>query len=144
MIRVEFHILSSTGDDARMRHACQLIEQSYQLKKTVYLRVESSHATKTIDELLWTFRDHAFIPHEIMTAHSPSHPRIMVLIGEGDQPPAEFGSTVINLGHDIPTHQDGITRLIEIVGADPVQKQQARERYKFYRDQGFQLETVNH
>ena len=144
MPKVEFHILSSTGDEARRRHACQLIDQACQQNRPVFVRVESEADAQKLDESLWTFRDQAFIPHEVMTPQSPSRPRIMALIGLNESVPASFQSLLINLSNDIPVQIDDVAQAIEVVDADPDHKRQARERYKAYRDRGFTLETINH
>jgi DNA polymerase-3 subunit chi len=143
MPQVEFHILSATGDDARLRHACQQVDKAYQQQQGVFVRVESDAAAQRMDELLWTFRDQAFIPHELISAQSPSHPRIMALIGVNERPPAAFQSLLINLSNDLPAQLDDVMRVIEVVDADLMHKQQARERYKQYRDKGWQLEMIN-
>jgi DNA polymerase-3 subunit chi len=143
MARVDFHILSHAGNEPRARHACQLIEQLYQQKKPVFVRVENELAAKTMDDLLWSFRDQAFIPHELCTAGSPpSDPLINVLIGI-DKPLGTFQSTLINLSDSMPAQMEGVSHLIEVIDAEPVHKQAARERYKLYRDAGHQLETIN-
>lgn len=144
MPKVEFHILSGTGDEARRRHACQLVDQACQQNKPVFIRVASEADAQKLDESLWIFRDQAFIPHEVITPQSPPHPRIMALIGMNEAVPAGFQSLLINLGNDIPTQIEDVAQAIEVVDADPDHKRQARERYKAYRDRGFTLETINH
>ncbi|MES1195932.1 MAG: DNA polymerase III subunit chi [Steroidobacter sp.] len=142
MPAVEFHILSDAGDVARMRHACQLVEQSYARGERSYVCASDAGESQRMDEMLWTFRDQAFIPHEIASTSSPSHPRIMALIGT-ETMPASFASTLINISNSVPDGLESVTQLIEVVDADPQHKQQARERYKQYRDRGYTLETKN-
>lgn len=142
MIKVEFHILSEAGDVVRMRHACQLVDSLYAKNERCYMRATDSSGAQRLDDMLWTFRDQAFIPHEIVTPTSPSHPRIMALIGF-ETMPVSFASTLINIGDSVPDSLDTISQLLEVVDADPQHKQQARERYKQYRDRGYQLETKN-
>lgn len=143
MARIEFHILSTSGDDAQLRHACQVVEQLHQQQKSVFVYVDSDVTAQKLDELLWSFRDQAFIPHEVCSTQSPTHPRISVLIGTGNAPTA-FKATLINLTDTVPPQPENTAQIIEIVDASPTHKQLARERYKQYRDQGHQLETINH
>ena len=143
MARIEFHILSHAGNEARTRLACQLIEQLYQQQKSVFVQVDSESAALHLDDLLWTFKDQAFIPHEVCTPDSPSIPLIKVLIGT-DRSPTHVQPTLINLTERMPAQMEGVTQLIEIVDAEPAHKQAARERYKQYRELGHQLETINH
>jgi len=141
MPSVEFHILSESGDGARMRHACQLVDAAYSEGKRVAVQVSDNNDAQKLDEMLWTFRDQAFIPHEIATPASPSHPRIMAVIGTAI--PSTFSTHCINIGSSIPDGLESLERVIEVVDADTLRKQQARERYKQYRDRGCQLETKN-
>lgn len=143
MARIEFHILSTSGDDAKLRHTCQVVEQLYQQQKPVFVYVESDATAQKLDEVLWSFRDQAFIPHEVCTTQSPTHSRISVLIGTGNAPTA-YKAILINLTDTAPPQPENTAQIIEIVDASPTHKQLARERYKQYRDQGHQLETINH
>jgi DNA polymerase IIIc chi subunit len=43
----------------------------------------------------------------------------------------------------MPETLGNFTRICEVVDADAQHKQLARERYRLYRDQGCQLQTVN-
>jgi DNA polymerase-3 subunit chi len=143
MPQVEFHILSELGDDARLRHACRLVEQAYDDGQRVLVCVAAEADAHRLDEMLWTFRDQAFIPHEIVAANSASHPRIMALITADAAAPTEFHAQLISLRNELPAALADFQRIIEIVDADPQRKQQARERYKHYREQGCSLETKN-
>lgn len=138
---VHFHILSAAGEDARLRHACTLVEQAQQQNQPVFVR-GSDADLRRLDELLWSFHDHAFIPHETMSATAPSHPRIVALLGNDEALPAGF-NTLINLDNTLPAQLDAAKLIHEVVGADPALKQPARDRYKQYRDKGCQLETSN-
>jgi DNA polymerase-3 subunit chi len=143
MPQVEFHILSEAGDVPRLRYACQLIEQARAQGQRSYVYAADDEQAKRMDEVLWTFRDQAFIPHELLSANSPSHPRIMVVIGTTLAAPAEFQSLLINLSDTMPEALSTFARICEVVDADPQHKQLARERYKLYRDQACQLEMKN-
>jgi len=141
MPTVVFHILSEAGDAARLRHACQLVDAAYKDGKRAAIQVSDSSEAQKFDDMLWTFRDQAFIPHEIATPSSPSHARIVALIGTTT--PRSFSKQLINLATSIPDDLESIDYVIEVVDGDAQRKQLARERYKHYRDRGWQLETKN-
>lgn len=141
MPQVEFHVLSATGDDARARHVCTLVNDAYEQAQRVFIYTTSEADAHRIDDALWTFRDQAFIPHEIAAA--PSHPRIAALIGINSAAPAEFATLLINLSTDVPPGYEVSTRIVEIVDGDPQRKQAGRERYKHYRERGCTLDTKN-
>lgn len=141
MPAVEFHILSEAGDVARLRHACQLVDAAYKDGKRVAIQVGDGGEAQKLDDMLWTFHDQAFIPHEIATPSSPSNARIMALIGTTT--PRTFSKQLINLGTSIPDDLESIEHVIEVVDGDAQRKQLARDRYKQYRERGWQLETKN-
>lgn len=139
---VTFHIMSQAGDDVRYRYACQLAEQAYDQNAKCFIRTSSAAEAQRVDELLWTFSDRAFIPHEVANENSPSDPRIAVLIGTTAAPQA-YRALLINLGADASTEIEQYDRIAEVVDADAERKRLARERYKQYREQGCVLETKN-
>ena len=75
MARVDFYVLSQSGEQARQLFACRLAEKAYRLDNSVYILAHDQAAAEKIDELLWTFRDGSFVPHHLAspgTADLPS------------------------------------------------------------------------
>jgi DNA polymerase III subunit chi len=108
----------------------------------MFLRTSSPAESKAIDDLLWTFSDRAFLPHEVVDTASSPHPKVAALIGH-EAAPAGYRGLLINIASDIPADADAFERIAEVVAADPDRKQQARARFKLYRDRGWTLETHN-
>ena len=142
MSRVDFYILSEEGPDARLRYACRLAERAVEQGCHVYIRTAASSVTQRVDDMLWTFNDRSFLPHEVFTGQPASHARVMVMLGT-DAGPASHRQLLINLTDAMPADLDGYERLAEIVDADPERKRGARERYKQYREHGCTLESHN-
>jgi DNA polymerase-3 subunit chi len=140
--RVDFYILSETAPDSNRREACRLSEQAYELGRRTFIRVASDADAQRIDELLWSFSDRAFIPHEIIVNGSPSHSRIAVLIGRDDVL-ADYGQLLINLCDDLPPQFERCEQIAEIVPNDADRKRLARERFRQYRERGCALESHN-
>ena len=89
-----------------------------------------------MDDLLWTFNDISFLPHAIT---EPGHtPAERVIIGWHDRPPGN-DEILVNLTAEIPAAAEKFARIVEIVTGDNRQKDQARKRFKGYREQGFEL-----
>lgn len=143
MSRVDFYVLADQAPDARLRYACHLAEQAVQEGRRVYLQTSGQGETQRLDDLLWTFNDRSFLPHEIHTAGSaPKHERVMILLGEASAPPSHR-ALLVNLTADLPAELPAYERIAEIVDADPGRKQRARERYRLYRERGCALESHN-
>ncbi len=137
MARVDFYILNQAGQHSRQTFACRLAEKAYRLEKTVHIQTRNRADAERLDELLWTFRDGSFVPHE--TDPAQSFPRA-VTIGHDWEPEGECG-VLINLDSEVPLFFSRFERVAEILDQDPQTRQQGRERYRFYRDRGYDLNT---
>src|SRR3546814_14519636 len=63
-----------------------------------------------------------------------------VLIGAVEPPETHHG-VMLNLGLEVPDWFSRFERVLEIVAADAEGRAKSRERYKFYRDRGYELAT---
>ena len=139
MSRVDFYILSQEGPDARLRYACRLAERAVEQGCHVYIH---GLEVQKLDDMLWTFSDGSFLPHEVYQGAAASHPRVMVMVG-AEPGPASHRDLLINLMDTMPPEIEPYVRIAEIIDADPERKRTARERYKQYRERGCTLESHN-
>mgnify|MGYP001816639435 CR=1 FL=1 len=137
MARVDFYVLGQPGRDARLRFACRLAEKAWRLENTVHIVASDDAAAREVDELLWTFRDGSFVPHERLGHGEPESP---VTIGtpDVDQPGRDL---LINLSDDLPRAIDAFPRIAELVTSDDETRSAGRRRFTEYRNQGHELET---
>ena len=141
MARVDFYVLSQTGEQARQLFACRLAEKAYRLDNSVYILARDQASAEKIDDLLWTFRDGSFVPHQLAKPGSTELPS-PVCIGY-DPAAAESRDLLISLVDDIPPCADAFPRIAELVTSDAESKQFSRRRFATYRDQGHELDTHN-
>lgn len=141
MARIDFYLLSQAGHKSRQAFACRLAEKAYRLENTVHIHAGSREDAQRMDELLWTFRDGSFVPHNVVSATDEGRPS-PVTIGSGDEP-IEPRDLLINLGDEIPAFAKAFPRIAELVTSDEDCKQLSRKRFTEYRDQGHTLETHN-
>ena len=114
MSRVDFYVLAGTGEPSRHRFACRLAEKAYRLNNTVHIHTASQQQAELLDELLWTFRDGSFVPHELLG-----------VAGRHTNAPVTIGFDEAGIG-----------------GQDLLQsRQQSRKRFVRYRELGAELET---
>ncbi|HKE94249.1 MAG TPA: DNA polymerase III subunit chi [Povalibacter sp.] len=142
MPRVDFYVLSQEGPDARLRVACRLAEKAYDQGSRVYVQTTTLAEAQRLDELLWTFNDRSFLPHEVSQGASSSHPRVVILLGESPAPPSHR-QLLINLTPLLPAEVESYERIAEIVDVDPENRRLSRERFKAYRERGCELDTHN-
>jgi len=138
--RIDFYISQTQQAKERLKLACKITEKAYKLGHSVYIHTASSDQADLLDDLLWTFRDGSFIPHQSVTENSTKP--APVLIGH-DKDHQQEADVLINLADEIPACFSQFERVAEVVNEEPESRAQARERYKFYRDRGYELQTHN-
>ncbi|MDQ7090044.1 MAG: DNA polymerase III subunit chi [Methylococcales bacterium] len=139
MPRLSFYILSSDEERQRSFFCCKLIEKAYREGYLCYLLTDSDNQSRMLDNLLWTFRPMSFIPHALYSGQLPTSDD-SVLIGSLP-PPDKWKKVVINFSAQPLPQLDGVERLLEIVDNHPQRKQVARNRYRYYRQQGLSIQT---
>jgi DNA polymerase-3 subunit chi len=138
MARIDFYVLEHADALARLRLACRLAEKAWSQSQRVLLLASDEADARALDEMLWTFRDRSFVPHEIF---SPDRvPRAAVLISDRAQVPCE-ADVLINLCAQVPDGFERFARVVEPVDGDPARRQAGRERYRLYRDRGLAPES---
>ena len=139
MARIDFYVVAGSGETVRQRFACRLAEKAYRLKNSVHIEVADSRSAQIMDEMLWTFRDGSFVPHDVLQPGA-SEAVAPVTIGthSSDQPKPDL---VINLTNEIPRGKDSFARIAEIVTSDEDSKIRSRQHFAAYREEGHSLET---
>lgn len=144
MTRVDFYILPDADPAQRPLLACRLAEKAYGQGLKVYVHTATEGEALHLDELLWTFRDGSFLPHAIAkgttdpaSAESESVP---VLVGH-DHEPSTHMDVLINLDMEVPRFFGRFERVAELVDQRPEQLARSRERYRFYRERGYELNS---
>jgi DNA polymerase-3 subunit chi len=136
MTQVDFYILNETGARSRQLFACRLAEKAFSLGHRVFVHAPGEAAARELDDLMWTFHDRSFLPH-CLTGSAEDAP---VHIGAGAAPADGF-HLLINLGAEVPAFAGRFERVAEVVDGDETRKVQGRERFRFYKDRGYPLET---
>jgi DNA polymerase III subunit chi len=138
--KVDFYVLKSTVEKQRWSIACRLTEKAYLRDMRVVILNESAADAQAFDDLLWTFSDRSFVPHQYCRdAHSadadtPVHLTVnLEAVGTAD--------LLINLSTQLPVGLERFTRIAEIIDADPGRRRLGRERFKSYREHKLPLQT---
>jgi DNA polymerase III subunit chi len=125
-----------TGSEDKLRTACQLSHKAMQNGVRTVISTPDAATHDKLDKLLWHYPATAFIPH-----------------CRSDMEEAETMAVVLNSGSEKFPHHDLLIslhdecvpffsrfeRVIEIVGDDTEESRKGRERYKFYKDRGYEM-----
>lgn len=135
MNQVDFYILPTDSLSARLDFACKLCEKAWRLGHRIYLHCQDEEQRMALDERLWAFKGEAFVPHDLPEANNEGN----VLLGIGTDAHGH-SDLLINLGAEVPAFVGQFQRVAEIVVEASQIRQAARERFRFYREQGYALQ----
>ena len=142
MTQVDFYISDSDSNDARLRLACKIVDKAFELDHHVFVHASTDDEARQLDELLWTFSQGSFIPHRVVREPLTEAPREPVLIGMAEPPAAGRWDVLVNLAPQVPEFFSRYARVAEVVDANAERRELSRERYRFYRDRGYKLNTL--
>ena len=129
MTRVDFYVLKDVDREARFRFACTLTAKALESGNRIYIRTADDDASLMIDDYLWSYPTHRFIPHTVGSDVTAIHP---VCIHTA--PPAACDGLMINLGEDVPDFYGRFDRVAEIIVG--YNRDSGREHYRRYRNRG--------
>ncbi len=141
MTQVDFYILGSDSDEARLRLACKIVDKATQLDHHVFVHSTSEEEARKLDELLWTFSQGSFIPHRVLREELSEPPLEPVLIGFNATSVPGRWDVLVNLAPDVPEFFSRYERVAEVVDGNAERREKSRERYRYYRDRGYKLNT---
>ena len=132
MTQIDFY--SNVSD--KLATACRIAAKAYGLGHRMLVLCPDSAVAQRVDRLLWTMPPTGFVPH-----CAPSDPLAavtpVIVDHRGDEPLCD--EVLLNLRPEWPPFFGRFERLVEIVSLDEEDRRQGRERYKFYRDRGYDI-----
>ena len=98
-MRADFYILEDSAATARALTACRLAAKAYAHGHQVYIHCQDQAAAMTLDNLLWTFKEDSFIPHNL--ADEPIKPSPPVQLGADELPLHHADIIIPTLSHHL-------------------------------------------
>lgn len=140
MPTIDFYLIPEKNISEAYRFICRLIDKAYQQKRKVYVHTNSLDEAKIIDDLLWTFRDDAFVPHNIFSHNLTSSAPVQ--IGH-EIIPENFNDILLNLTRTSPQDFIQFQRILEIVANNEEDKKNSRKKYRCYQEKNCEVVTHN-
>ena len=132
MTQIDFY----SHADNKLQVACSLSVQALERSLRVMIYTADADTTDKLDKLMWCYPAIGFIPHCRATDRLAAEtPVIIDHLAE----PLPHDEVLLNLHPAYPLFFSRFQRLIEIVGTDEKDSQAGRERFRFYRDRGYEI-----
>lgn len=124
------------GASDRIAAACALLGGAYAKRKPMLVFTREPQVASGVDRMLWTHPALGFVPH--CAIDSPLAAETPILIADRlEQVPQQ--ERLMNLSREIPPGYERFENLIEVVGQDEEDRLAARERVRFYKEQGHEV-----
>lgn len=135
MPRADFYLIDKPRfRDDPLLLVCELAKRAFASEQPTLILARSQDQAEALDEKLWEFDEHAFIPHQLAGDDDDASTAVLIVppgMTTADRP------LVINLRDDCAPGL--FERVLEVVPADEAQRAGSRERWKTYRQAGFEV-----
>ncbi|GMV58472.1 MAG: DNA polymerase III subunit chi [Burkholderiaceae bacterium] len=133
--KIDFHF----GVDHRIHYACRVVRKARAADKTVLAYARDAGMLARFDAALWTFSALEFLPHVYADSPLAAATPIVLTLDAGNAPVRQV---LLNLDDDVPPAFEAwfgrFERVIEIVSVDADDRSRARQRFRRYRECGFE------
>jgi len=134
MTQIDFY----TNAADKYRIACVIATKALERGLRTMIYTPDAAASAQLDAMLWSTPALGFVPHcragDELAAVTP-----IVIDHRGDD--VTHDDVLVNLCAERPPFFSRFQRLVEIVGNGEEDKAAARERYRYYRERGYPLDT---
>jgi DNA polymerase-3 subunit chi len=133
MTRIDFH----SNVPNKIAYACRLARKARAADSQIVILAQDRRQLGELDELLWTFSEHDFLPHVMLDdAWAAQTPILLTTEGAMESPHHHI---LINLSDTPPAHFARFERMFEVISSDDADKSAGRERYRYYQQRGYPL-----
>lgn len=126
----------------RIAAAALLISKTFRQKKELVVYAPDAEIAAALDRYLWMHPPTGFVPH--VRHHCPLAIETPVVIADAANALESLAflasERLFNLSADIPPGFARFTSLIEVVGAHEAERSAGRERVRFYKERGYEIQ----
>ena len=137
-----FYILDS--DDDINYCTCKIIKKFYEEGKKILVSSKNSILIDDLNKLLWTFEQLSFIPHSTSKDYDSLTPVLLTETSyKNDSIIKKDYNIFINLDDEVKTDYYNYEIVIELVSGNEHQKNLAREKYLYYKNNRLNVKHEN-
>ena len=127
--------------DKPVLRLCELLREAYFAGCKAVVATPDTLWAQRLDQQLWVTPVDAFIPHAMcLSPLAADSPIIIGVAGEVNWPHNEL---LFNYSGSVPAGCANFRTIIEIVGNTEAERGPARERWKYYKQQKFDLVAID-
>lgn len=136
MTKINFYV--NVAD--RRQFLTRLLRKAMGESQSLLIFAPDAVEARQLDQWLWTHDDLAFIPHCLADDPVAADTPIQITWPGGAVP---HHGVLLNLAAEWPPIFSRFEKLLEIISTDENERASGRERYRFYRERGYPLDTFD-
>ena len=135
MPRADFYLIQKPRfREQPLLLVCELARKAFDANLPTLVLARDAEQAEQLDELLWSFDDDAYIPHQLAGDDEDDLAPVLIATPDTDTP---MRALVINLRDAMVP--GNVERVLEVVPANDGSRGPLRERWKQYQARGFDL-----
>ncbi|MBA4740131.1 MAG: DNA polymerase III subunit chi [Burkholderiales bacterium] len=131
-------IIFYTGIKDELPFLIKLSEKTVKMRRNACIATRDPEHSKSVSEYLWSHDPTKFIPHSIGADELTNDLTTLELRHDDGSSHLDI---LINLTPKTPDHFSSFQRLVEIVTDHKISIETGRERFKWYRDRGYDIKV---
>ena len=136
MPRADFYLIAKPRVLTEpLRLVCELARKAHDSGQPLLILARSEDQAEELDELLWSFDEDAYIPHQIAGMDEDDDITPVLIVPPGVDTPLR--PLLLNLRDEVAPPP--FERVLEVVPADPSARGPLRERWRQYQALGYAL-----
>lgn len=136
MTRIDFYFNVTNKHNLMV----DLVATALNKHRQVTILEHDEHRASTISQVLWHASPESFLPNMLAT-HALA--KLSPVVVNWHEIELIQDDMLINFTVKEPKFFSRFTQLVEIVSNDEQDKKLARERYKFYRERGYEIKNID-
>jgi DNA polymerase III subunit chi len=140
LTRIDFHF----NVPNREHYICRLLRKIYRAEQRAVFYSPELSLVQSIDQGLWAISETDFIPHVHLTDNeidfSTVVEPIILVNNELETPHCDI---LVSVSNETPSFFSRFERLIEIVSPEINDRTIARQRWRWYKDRGYGIQTFD-
>lgn len=126
----------------KLNYACRLVRKAVNARGLRVVIVGDARALDVVDAALWQLAPSDFVAHcrSDAPAHVVARSPVVLSLEGADAAMLPHREMLVNLGHDVPAGFERYERMIDIVSAEPDDRQIGRARWRHYADRGYTIQ----
>ena len=136
MTRIEFFF----NVEDKLQKIAELCDSAVRKGRRLMVYSADAETTARLEHYLWSSPAIGFTPH-CRPDHTLAEVTPIIVDCHGEK--LIHDDVLVNLQSQYPPFFSRFRRLIEIVGLDEADRSAARERYRFYRDRGYEIKLLD-